>query len=685
MPITTTAVSVTHPGNGSATALPVEFAFLDPTHLVVTHIGADGSETVLAFGVDYTVSTAEVGGTVTRVAAAATGESTRIDRYTPIVQPDTLLNQGVTYPARIEAMINRHTLVGQEMIARGVVGGAVPTGGAVGQALKRIGETGFGWQDDLGATLEADLASSEAGKGAALVTVKRAEAGAVARKVADKLADTICVKDFGAKGDGITDDATAIQAALAAAGSKGVYVPTGLYLCSTKITVPTGDFVMVGDGAGLSEIRFTSATASEQGFSATLGVSADYFLVRGLTLSTTTGYAAGKTALRIDGTAMLTGTYPARKIADRSSRRGLITDVVVKGIGTTTGWDIGAQFTSVGWFNIDNFTYWGDDSQGTTTGDWQGTAIRIDGEGVPVEMKLSNLWVYSAYYAVFCPDYLEGLYVSSFDFVNVRYGVYANFVSGVSVLPEANCGCLQPTLGPGHIKCYLGGVVATNVNQAFIGGLNIYVTSQPAYSNYYGIFLKNGANNYLRDCSIQDLGSSTNPSWGVVFDNIDRSFISRVAAYSFTDSGFYLKNDSDDNLVAHCLANGCINIAITDATSGSNWFVKNKGMSLSGASYGGSATSTGYIEKRAHVTATVVTLVGGAASEEASIAIPSGVFSDKPSVVVANAEASSQDILCTPVRDSASTTATNVVIKVFRRDGALIVGGSVRLHVVAYE
>jgi hypothetical protein len=509
--------------------------------------------------------------------------------------------------------------------------------------------------------------------------------GGIQRTVADKLADSVSVKDFGAKGDGIADDGAAIQSAITVAGSRGVYFPAGLYLCSQSIMSTYSDFIVFGDGAGVTEIRFNSATVAEQGFSATLGDSADYFVIRGLTISTTTGYAAGKTALRLDGMAMLTGTYPARKIADRSSRRGLITDVVVKGISTATGWDIGARFTSVGWFNIDNFTYWGDDSQGTTTGDWQGTAIRIDGEGVPVEMKLSNLWVYSAYYAVFCPDYLEGLYVSSFDFVNVRYGVYAKFVTGVSVLPEANCGILQPTLGPGHIKCYLGGVTATNVNQALIGDLNIYVTSQPAYTDYAGIVLTTGANNYIRDCSIQDLGTSTNPSWGVVFDNIDRSFITRVGVYAFKDSGFYLKNDSDDNLVAHCLANGCINIAITDSTSGSNWFVKNKGMSLSGASYGGSASTTSYIEKRAHATSKVPTLTGGAASEEVNIAIPAGVFSAAPSVVVASAEASSQDLVCTPVQQSASTTATNVVVKVFRRDGAAIVGGSVRLHVVAYE
>jgi hypothetical protein len=506
--------------------------------------------------------------------------------------------------------------------------------------------------------------------------------GAVTRSVDAKLSELVSVKDFGAVGDGTTNDAAAIQAAIDAAGSKGVYFPAGVYICGSKITAPTGDCVLVGAGSGVSEIRFNSATASAQGFAVTLGVSADHFLIRGLTISTTTAYAAGKNALTVNGTAMLTGTSPNKKISDRSSRRGLIHDVTIKGISTSTGWDVGARFTSVGWFSIDHFTYWGDDSQGTSTGDWQGVGIQIDGEGVPVEMKLSNLWIYSAYYGVFCPDYLEGLYVSHFDFVNVRHGVYAKFVTGVSVLPEANCGCLQPTIGPGHIKCYLGGLSARNVNQACLQGLNIYVTSQSTYANYSGISLTSGANNYIHDCSIQDTGSSTNTSWGIVFDNIDRSFISRVGVYSFTTAGINLTNDSDDNLVTHCLVNGSAHIAQTDSTSGGNWFAKNKGMSLTGANY---SDSTGYVEKRAYSVSAVISLAGGAASENINIAIPAGVFSAKPSVVVISAEADSQRLICLPAQSNASTTATNVLATVVRNDGTAIATGSARFHIVAYE
>jgi hypothetical protein len=55
-----------------------------------------------------------------------------------------------------------------------------------------------------------------------------AGAGAVAMSVQDKLRETVSVKDFGAVGDGVTDDTAAIQAAQQA--SKFVYVPPGDYV-----------------------------------------------------------------------------------------------------------------------------------------------------------------------------------------------------------------------------------------------------------------------------------------------------------------------------------------------------------------------------------------------------------------------------------------------------------------------
>jgi hypothetical protein len=64
-------------------------------------------------------------------------------------------------------------------------------------------------------------------------------AGAVARGFEDKLSDFVSVKDFGAKGDGITDDTAAIQAAVNS-GEKVIFVPSGTYNISSTVWVPVG-------------------------------------------------------------------------------------------------------------------------------------------------------------------------------------------------------------------------------------------------------------------------------------------------------------------------------------------------------------------------------------------------------------------------------------------------------------
>lgn len=80
-------------------------------------------------------------------------------------------------------------------------------------------------QATLGATgsvgtpiaLRADLASPDAGKGAALVTFKQAATGTRTRTMLDKARENVSVKDFGAIGDGASHLLSASYASLAAA------------------------------------------------------------------------------------------------------------------------------------------------------------------------------------------------------------------------------------------------------------------------------------------------------------------------------------------------------------------------------------------------------------------------------------------------------------------------------------
>jgi len=65
--------------------------------------------------------------------------------------------------------------------------------------------------------------------------------GAVATTVQAKLHESVSVKDFGAVGDGVTDDRTAIVAAITAVAALGggcVNFPSGTYIVASSFTVP---------------------------------------------------------------------------------------------------------------------------------------------------------------------------------------------------------------------------------------------------------------------------------------------------------------------------------------------------------------------------------------------------------------------------------------------------------------
>lgn len=71
------------------------------------------------------------------------------------------------------------------------------------------------------------------------------------------------VRDYGAVGDGSTDDTPAIAAALTAAEavSGAVYFPTGVYAC-TALTYSSGNVDFYGDGPDAAILKETSATAA---------------------------------------------------------------------------------------------------------------------------------------------------------------------------------------------------------------------------------------------------------------------------------------------------------------------------------------------------------------------------------------------------------------------------------------
>lgn len=88
----------------------------------------------------------------------------------------------------------------------------------------------------------------------------QAGTGAVERTVQSKLRDVVSVKDFGAKGDGVTDDTAAFTAAQGSSlySNRLIYVPTGTYKLN-NLRLKSGA-VFVGDGYTSTIIQQANTT-----------------------------------------------------------------------------------------------------------------------------------------------------------------------------------------------------------------------------------------------------------------------------------------------------------------------------------------------------------------------------------------------------------------------------------------
>jgi Pectate lyase superfamily protein len=94
--------------------------------------------------------------------------------------------------------------------------------------------------------------------------VKQSGTGATNRNVIDKLNDMVSVKDFGAVGNGIINDAPAIQTAInfASVTGKTVFVPAGIYRLDSGVSITSplsGGFGLVGDGWSTIDSSFNTS------------------------------------------------------------------------------------------------------------------------------------------------------------------------------------------------------------------------------------------------------------------------------------------------------------------------------------------------------------------------------------------------------------------------------------------
>lgn len=120
-------------------------------------------------------------------------------------------------------------------------------------------------------------AALSASTGSSLVGFIQSGTGAVARSAQDKMREVVSVKDFGAAGDGVANDTSALQTFLnACAGKRGI-IPAGTYIVNNLNLVSNSE--IEGDGIGRTIIKRQASGTGNLFISAS---SKNDFVIRGI-------------------------------------------------------------------------------------------------------------------------------------------------------------------------------------------------------------------------------------------------------------------------------------------------------------------------------------------------------------------------------------------------------------------
>lgn len=314
MTVNTTTNRYAYVGNGATLAFAFSSVFLAAADLKVYLNGV-----LKTLNTHYTVTGGSgATGTVTFLSAPATDDSVVILNDPAITQTTDLIN-GDPLPAQsLEQMSDRLTLIAQRLANRMDYAVSAPDFDVTGVPLTLpaaalrankfltfdadgdiIMSSGVGTDD----ALRADLATGSASLGAELVAFLQAGAGAVARTVQARFRDTLNVKDFGAVGDGVTDDTAAINAAKAQmVRGSSLFFPRGAYKVTSTIDFSAlFGFTLIGESSERSNNGTTifGAIAGDDVVKCETGSTEFFIGMRGIHFNNTS--ATGRAALTLSG------------------------------------------------------------------------------------------------------------------------------------------------------------------------------------------------------------------------------------------------------------------------------------------------------------------------------------------------------------------------------------------------
>jgi parallel beta-helix repeat protein len=358
MTVASSVSRITVSGNSSATSFAFPFKITSSAHLTVTKTTSAGITSTLTLGTHFSVSGvgSESGGSITYPlsgTALPTGDTLTMRRVVPLTQTTDLTNQGAFYAEVHESEFDNLTyglqqlsddLTALDAIVDGLIGdvpgalraysftgdggtvlfslGVTLTGGvrsvlvAVDGVLQGIGTYAvsgtslvFSEAPPYGAAIDVRVVGEAYSMTVTDTSLVTATGTTTPRTLSDRFAERINVRDFGALGNGTTDDSVAFLAAFAA----GRLLSFGAH-----IYAPTGKYNLASLTASTSCLRvFSGLTFSGDGYNNTMLVWNDddgISLFRGPASGRATDVILRDFAIRgtqdVRGNNTVTGAYP---------------------------------------------------------------------------------------------------------------------------------------------------------------------------------------------------------------------------------------------------------------------------------------------------------------------------------------------------------------------------------------
>lgn len=309
-------------------------------------------------------------------------------------------------------------------------------------------------------------------------------AGAVNRPINQKFAEIISVRDFGATGDGVTDDHAAIQAAInaVAALSTGgcLYVPEGNYNISSALSINVAankGFTLLGDGEGATKF---SCSGNTDGINVGLAVNASFTAEKFTLLKTLASPAIANQGLTVG--AVTPGTRPG------SVRIANVT--IGNNASRTLAYVRSIWLTDLDSPTVDNVSIYMPDANGSIT--CYGIALYgASSSSYIVDTKISNCNIVGGESSVFVQGHCQGIYITNSTLIGCEYGVEWNG-------PGTNAELL--TVSNSHVNARSGGIFTNGVGWVILTN-NLILRFTNGASTWYGF--------YLADASLSAVSNNT--------------------------------------------------------------------------------------------------------------------------------------------------------------------------------